>query len=72
MLRQILRWCATSAAEYRLQTIPENETTSFTNRQRQITLALEGQVVLEQESGVNMVNRRIEDVIFVRNDYIVL
>ena len=52
--------------------IPENETTSFTNRQRQITLALEGQVVLEQESGVNMVNRRIEDVIFVRNDYIVL
>ena len=52
--------------------IQEGETTTFTNRQRQITLALEGQVVLEQDSGINMVNRRIEDVIFIRNDYIVL
>jgi prepilin peptidase dependent protein B len=52
--------------------ITENETSTFTNRQRQLTLALEGQVVLEQDAGINMVNRRIEDVIFVRNDYIVL
>ena len=28
MLRQILSWCATSATEYRLQTIPEHGTTN--------------------------------------------
>lgn len=52
--------------------ITENETSTFTNRQRQIQFSLRGELVLEQASGINMVSRTVEDIIYVRNDYIVL
>ena len=46
------------------------EPTAFTNRQRQIQISLEGQLTLEEDMGNVMVTRRIEDVIYVRNDFI--
>lgn len=52
--------------------IEENETSSFTNRQRQIQIQLEGQLVLEEAAGIDMVSRRMEDIIYVRNDFIIL
>jgi len=51
-------------------------TLSYTQRQRQLRLALEGELVLEQRMGWNqtdnpvMVRRHVEDVIKVRNDYL--
>jgi len=55
----------------RLQrTLTEGESSSFTNRQRQIMLAMEGQLTLEEDKGDVVVSRRIEDVIYVRNDFI--
>lgn len=51
-------------------------TTSYTQRQRQLLLAVEGELVLEQRMGWNqtdnplMVQRRVEDVISVRNDFL--
>jgi len=52
--------------------IIESETSSFENHQRQIQIQMEGQLVLEQAAGINMVSRRMEDIIYVRNDYIAL
>jgi type II secretory pathway component PulJ len=46
------------------------EPTAYTNRQRQIQISLEGQLVLEEDMGNIMVTRRVEDVIYVRNDFI--
>jgi len=43
---------------------------AFTNRQREIQIFLEGQLTLEEDMGNVMVTRRIEDVIYVRNDFI--
>ena len=55
----------------RLQrTLTEGESSSFTNRQRQILLAMEGQLTLEEDMGNVVVSRRIEDIIYVRNDFI--
>jgi len=56
--------------------LQEAGTTSFTQRQRQLLLSVEGELVLEQAMGWNrtdnpvMVRRRVDDVILVRNDYI--
>jgi len=52
------------------KTVIESETSSFTQRQRQIMLAMEGQLTLEEDKGDVVVSRRIEDVIYVRNDFI--
>lgn len=54
------------------KTFSESETTSFNNTQRQIRIQMEGALVLEEASGINMVSRRIEDIIYVRNDFITL
>jgi len=43
---------------------------AFTNRQREIQISLEGQLTLEEDMNNVMVTRRIEDVIYVRNDFI--
>jgi prepilin peptidase dependent protein B len=51
-------------------------TTSYTQRQRYLSLAVEGELILEQRMGWNqaddalMVKRRVEDVISVRNDFL--
>ncbi|MGD8357268.1 MAG: hypothetical protein PVG42_04355 [Lysobacterales bacterium] len=51
-------------------------TLSYTQRQRQLRLSLEGELVLEQRMGWNqtddpvMVRRHVEDVVKVRNDYL--
>jgi prepilin peptidase dependent protein B len=53
-----------------------NATSSYTQRQRQLLLAVEGELVLEQGMGWTqadddlMVQRRVEDVIVVRNDFL--
>lgn len=53
-------------------------TGTFENRQRQIKISLQGQLVLEEKlvtSGAladTVVERRLEDTIYVRNDYIAL
>lgn len=50
--------------------------TSFTQRQRQLTLSVEGELVLEQRMGWTqtendiMVQRRVADMIRVRNDFL--
>jgi len=59
-------------AESFTKVIPESETSSFTNRQRQIQITLTGQLVVEQARGNVMVNRQIGDIIYVRNDFVVL
>lgn len=54
----------------------EAGTSSYTQRQRQLLLAMEGELILEQRMGWNqddnplMVKRRVEDVINVRNDFL--
>lgn len=56
----------------------ESETSSFTNRQRQLQIELEGRLVLEEgmvtvgAMADTIVRRRIENIIFVRNDFITL
>ena len=50
----------------------ESETSSFMNRQRQLQITLEGQLVVEEARGNVVVQREIGDIIYVRNDYIVL
>jgi type II secretory pathway component PulJ len=58
------------------ETITRESGASFTQRQRQLKFAIEGELVIEQKMGwvkTNdpiMVRRRIEDSITVRNDYI--
>jgi type II secretory pathway pseudopilin PulG len=46
------------------------EPTAYTNRQRQIQITLGGQLILEEDMNNIMVTRRIQDVIYVRNDFI--
>ena len=48
----------------------ESETATYNSRQREIALTLEGQLVLEDARGNNVVERRIQDIIHVRNDYV--
>ena len=52
--------------------IVESETSSFDNRQRQVLIRLRGQLVLEEAQGRVVVDREVGDIIYVRNDYIVL
>ena len=52
------------------QEYEENETSSFTNRQRQVQIRLAGNLVLEEAAGINMVTREIQDTIYARNDFI--
>ncbi len=49
----------------------ESKTSTFTSRQREIQISMRGQLVLEEDMGNVMVERRLEDMIYVRNDYIV-
>jgi type II secretory pathway pseudopilin PulG len=51
--------------------VAESKTKTFLNRQREIKISLEGQLVIEEDMGNVMVERRIEDTIYVRNDYII-
>lgn len=56
--------------------LQEAGATSYTQRQRYLSLAVEGELILEQRMGWNqaddalMVKRRVEDVISVRNDFL--
>jgi type II secretory pathway pseudopilin PulG len=50
--------------------IQESPTSSFTSRQREIQITLQGQLVLEEARGNVVVEREIVDTVYVRNDYI--
>ena len=56
--------------------ISESKTVTFDNRQREIQITLEGQLVLEEDMvsagtlAETIVSRRLEDTIYVRNDYV--
>jgi prepilin peptidase dependent protein B len=50
----------------------EGEGKFFTDRQRQVQIALQGQLLIEEARNATMVTRRIEDTIYVRNDFIIL
>jgi type II secretory pathway pseudopilin PulG len=57
-------------SESKQETVLEGKPTEFENRQRQIDISIRGELVLEQDRGDVVVKRRIEDTIYVRNDYI--
>jgi len=56
--------------------VPESKTVTFDSRQREIKIILEGQLVVEEDmvsAGTladTIVSRRLEDTIYVRNDFI--
>jgi type II secretory pathway component PulJ len=50
--------------------IAESKTSTFNTRQREIQVLLEGELVLEQQKGNVVVVRRLEDTIYVRNDFV--
>jgi Tfp pilus assembly protein PilV len=50
--------------------IAESKTSTFNTRQREIQVFLEGELVLEQQKGNVVVVRRLEDIIYVRNDFV--
>lgn len=50
----------------------EDESTTFTNRQRQLLIRMRGELVLEEAAGINMVSRSVEDIIYLRNDFVIL
>ena len=50
--------------------IAESKTSTFDSRQREIQISLEGQLILEEDMGNVMVLRRLEDIIYVRNDFV--
>ena len=50
--------------------IAESKTSTFNTRQREIQVLLEGELVLEQQKGNVVVVRRLEDIIYVRNDFV--
>jgi len=50
--------------------IAESKTSTFTSRQREIQLTMQGQLILEEDMGNVMVVRRLEDTIYVRNDFV--
>jgi type II secretory pathway pseudopilin PulG len=56
--------------------ISESKTVTFDSRQREIQITLEGQLVLEEDMvsagtlAETIVSRRLEDTIYVRNDYV--
>ena len=51
--------------------VAESSTTTFESRQREIQISLEGRLTLEEDMDNIVVRRRIEDTIYVRNDYII-
>jgi len=50
--------------------VAESKDKTFNNRQREIQISLQGQLILEEAMGNVVVLRRLEDTIYVRNDYI--
>lgn len=56
--------------------VAESKTTTFESRQREIQIQMEGQLILEEDmvtAGTladTIVTRRLEDTIYVRNDYV--
>jgi len=50
--------------------IAESKTSTFDSRQREIQISLEGELILEQQKGSVVVVRRLEDIIYVRNDFV--
>jgi len=50
--------------------IAESKTSTFTSRQREIQIIMLGQLILEEDMGNVMVERRLEDTIYVRNDFV--
>jgi len=50
--------------------IAESKTSTFDSRQREIQISLEGQLILEEDMGNVVVLRRLEDIIYVRNDFV--
>lgn len=50
--------------------IQESPTSSFTSRQRELQITLQGQLVLEEARGNVVVEREVVDTVYVRNDYI--
>jgi hypothetical protein len=60
-------FAADDTASFEKEIFP-GEPLAFTNRQREIKINLEGQLVLEE--GNVIVERKIEDIIYVRNDLI--
>lgn len=65
----ITDFAADNLASFNKELFP-GEPIAFTNRQREIKISLEGELVLEQDMGNVVVIRRIEDRIYVRNDFI--
>ena len=50
--------------------ISESKTSTFDSRQREIQISLQGQLILEEDMGNVVVLRRLEDIIYVRNDFV--
>ncbi|MFC1797377.1 PilW family protein [Pseudomonadota bacterium] len=56
--------------------VSESKTVTFNSRQREIQITLEGQLILEEDMvnagtlAATIVNRRLEDTIYVRNDFV--
>lgn len=53
-----------------VKNIPETKTTTFESRQREIEITVSGELIIEQARGNPVVRREIQDVIYVRNDYV--
>ena len=57
--------------------VSESKTSTFDSRQREIQILMEGELILEQDMvtvgslAATIVSRRLEDTIYVRNDYVV-
>jgi len=58
------------------QDVSESKTATFQSRQREIQISLEGQLILEEDMVTTgsladtIVSRRLEDIIYVRNDFV--
>ena len=60
-----------------IKEVSESKTSTFDSRQREIQILMEGELILEQDMvtagslAATIVSRRLEDTIYVRNDYVV-
>jgi len=60
-----------------IKEVSESKTSTFDSRQREIQILMEGELILEQDMvtagslAATIVSRRLEDNIYVRNDYVV-
>jgi len=50
--------------------IAETKTTTFESRQREIQITVGGQLIIEEARGNPIVQRQMQDIIYVRNDYV--